>query len=67
MAKLLAILSLAVAFSLVSPRDAAASCTEDYVSCIAEAGLLEEPFRTMQDVECAAEWAGCVTKKLRFW
>jgi hypothetical protein len=67
MVKLLAMLSLAVAFSLVSPRDAAASCTDDYMICIAGAGLLEEPFRTMQDVECAAEWTGCVTKKLRFW
>jgi hypothetical protein len=68
MVKLLAILSLAVAFTFAVPRDAAAeSCTQSYIGCIAGAGLLEEPFRTMQDAECTFEYFGCLVSKLRFW
>jgi hypothetical protein len=47
--------------------DQEGSCTEQYIQCIAEAGLLEEPFRTMADLECGAEWTACVAKKIIFW
>lgn len=67
MVKLAAILSLIVAFSLITPQEAAANCTDNYISCIAEAGLKEEPFRTMQDAECIATYAGCVISRLRWW
>jgi hypothetical protein len=68
MTKLLAVLSLLLAFSLVSPGEASATnCTKDYMACIADAGLLEEPFRTMADLECGASYTGCLVSKLRFW
>ncbi|MFW6202216.1 MAG: hypothetical protein ACOC8B_06545 [Gemmatimonadota bacterium] len=66
------IIALAVlAFSLAAAPDAALAsdpdCTEQYSDCIEEAGLLDSPFQEMADVECAAEYAGCVAKKLIAW
>ena len=34
---------------------------------IAESGLLASPFQELGDIECAAEYIGCVGRKLRFW
>lgn len=47
--------------------EAGPSCSEEYMKCIAAAGLLPEPFRTAADVECAAELIGCIARKLKFW
>jgi hypothetical protein len=68
MSKFIAVLSVLVAFSLATPGEASATdCTEEYMQCIAEAGLLPEPYRTMADVECGAAYTGCIVKKLRWW
>lgn len=68
MTKLIAVLSLAALFTVAAPRGlSAAGCTEDYIGCIADAGLLDEPFRTMKDIECATNWAGCLARNLKFW
>lgn len=68
MTKLIAVLSLAAVATIATPKDVAASdCTEGYMSCINDAGLLAEPFRSMKDAECGAGYVGCVGSLLKFW
>lgn len=68
MIKLIAVFSLAAILVMAAPESVAAeTCTEEYSLCIAESGLLEEPFRSMGDLECGASYVGCVGKRLKFW
>jgi hypothetical protein len=68
MTKVIAVLSLAAVLTVAAPRDVLAGpCTDAYSRCIAEAGLLSEPFRSMADVECGAGYVGCVARALKFW
>lgn len=68
MSKVIAVFSLAAVLTVAAPRDAqAGGCTDDYTICIAEAGLLQEPFKSMADVECGAKYVGCVARALKFW
>lgn len=63
-------IAFAAAVLATAPDEARADgpdCTEDYQSCIAEAGLLDSPYQEIADVECAAELTGCIARKLRFW
>ncbi|NJD19589.1 MAG: hypothetical protein FIA95_09960 [Gemmatimonadetes bacterium] len=60
--------ALSLALLALVPREAAASCTEDYLTCLADA----YPFAggvsgAMSDVECGAGWLGCTIGKLKFW
>lgn len=50
---------------LVSAMEA--SCTTNYMLCINDSGQLPIGFREAGDVECAAEYVGCVGRKLKFW
>ena len=64
--------ALLLAFLLMSgvPRLVAAekpNCTEDYMLCINDSGQLADGFREAGDVECAAEYIGCIVRKLKFW
>ena len=68
MTKVIAVFSLAAVLTVAAPRDVLAGpCTDDYTLCIAEAGLLAEPFQSMADVECGANYVGCVARALKFW
>lgn len=40
-------------------------CTDQYEACLNEAGQKSSPFRELADIECAAEYAGCVLDKFR--
>ena len=68
MTKLIAVLVAAAGLTVATPRDvSAAGCTEDYMGCVSDAGLLPEPYRSMKDLECGAAYTGCVVKLLKFW
>ena len=67
MKKLIAVLTLAVATVALGPRPMAAQsadCTTDYVSCLNDTHHLEGWLQTMADLECFAEYSGCVAKKI---
>ena len=64
--------ALLLAFMLTSglPRLVSAkkaNCTDNYMLCINDSGQLPAGFREAGDVECAAEYVGCVGRKLKFW
>jgi hypothetical protein len=64
--RLFALLALTLALSLGAPGAAlAASCTDAYGSCLNDAWASVN--QTMSDLECGAEWTGCVIGKLKFW
>jgi hypothetical protein len=82
MTELMKVLTIVVAAAFVAPLPVAAlatedpveesadgegSCTDQYIVCIADAGLLEEPFRSMADLECGAAWTACVASMFKFW
>lgn len=67
MKKLIAVLTLAVAMVGFAPRPAVAleaSCTDSYVKCLNDSYDLEGILRTMADLECFAEYTGCVAGKI---
>lgn len=68
MTKLIIILAAAVGTVAIGASPAsAASCTEQYQKCLNDSWDTEGATRLLADVECAAEYTGCVANKLRFW
>ena len=64
--RLSALFALTLALSLGAPDAAmAASCTDGYGSCLNDSW--DSVNQTMSDIECGAEWTGCVIGKLKFW
>lgn len=43
---------------------AAANCTENYNKCLNDSWYYEGVTQTLADIECFAEYAGCVRRKL---
>jgi hypothetical protein len=65
MTKLMMILAIAgSAVAFVPEPAAAASCTEEYAQCLNDSWALQAALRTLADVECFAEYAGCVRRSL---
>lgn len=67
MTKLIAVLTLAVATVALAPRPMAAqeaNCTEDYVSCLNDSYQLSGWLQTLADLECFADYTGCVTQEI---
>ncbi len=52
------------AMTFVPQPVAAASCTEQYAQCLNDSWGLSPMLRTMADIECFAEYSGCVRRKL---
>ncbi|HEX6064827.1 MAG TPA: hypothetical protein VFZ04_11435 [Longimicrobiales bacterium] len=68
--RLFSVFALVAMISALVPRGAfalEASCTETYAACLNVSGQLREPFRSIGDLECGAEYTGCVARKLKFW
>jgi len=62
--KTLVAFALAMALLPLTARSASAAptCSEQYLLCLNDAYGLGSG-----EVECAAEWVGCVGRKLLFW
>jgi hypothetical protein len=68
MTKLIIILSVAIgALTMGADPVSAASCTTQYQQCLNDSWYMRGATQLMADVECAAEYAGCVGGKLIFW
>ncbi len=64
MTKLVMALALAAGALTFAPGQAAAAdCTKQYVKCLNDSYLYEGSLQHMADLECSAEYAGCVVKK----
>ncbi|MEJ2504047.1 MAG: hypothetical protein P8177_12185 [Gemmatimonadota bacterium] len=59
---MLAIAGSAVAF--VPQPAAAAACTDGYVKCLNDSYYLTGVLQKMSDVDCFAEYVGCVRRSL---
>ena len=67
MKKLIAVLTMAVATVAFGPRTAAAQeadCTDNYVKCLNDSYELEGALRLLADVECFADYVGCVAAEV---
>ena len=65
MRKLIAVLTMVVTTVAFAPRPAAAQdCTDGYVRCLNDSYALEGVLRTLADLECFAEYTGCVAGKV---
>jgi hypothetical protein len=67
MKKLIAVLTLAMATAVMAPRPVAAedgSCTDNYVKCLNDTWYLTGWLQTMADIECFAEYTGCVKRSI---
>lgn len=53
----------ASAMVLVPGPAAAADCTQQYVKCLNDTWYYDGALQDMADLECSAEYAGCVAKK----
>jgi hypothetical protein len=65
MRKIIAVLALAVATVAFAPRSVAAqggSCTFGYMQCLNDTWMLEGWAQKMADIECFAEYAGCLKR-----
>lgn len=63
MKQLIAVLTLAVATVAFVPRPAAAlgaNCTTGYVKCLNDTYSLSGWLQKLADVECFAEYSGCI-------
>lgn len=68
MTKLIIVLSVALgAIALDATPASAASCTKQYEQCLNDSWDTEGLTRHLADLECGAEYTGCVAAKLRFW
>lgn len=70
--RLFSVFAIVAMLSALLPRGAfattaEASCTDQYMACLNVAGQFREPYRSIADVECGAEYTGCVARKLKFW
>ena len=67
MKQLIAVLTLAVATVALAPRPVAAvgsDCTAGYVACLNDTYNLDGWLQKMADLECFAEYSGCVARKI---
>lgn len=65
MTKLMLVLAIAGSAMTLAPQPVAASgCTDDYVKCLNDTHALQVVLRTMADVECFADYIGCVRSGL---
>lgn len=67
MKKLIAVLTLVVAAAALAPRPAAAQeadCTRNYAQCLNDSYDLPGFLQKMADIECFAEYLGCVSKDI---
>lgn len=63
MRKLVAVLTVVAAAVAFAPRPAAAQeaeCTDNYVKCLNDSYHLKGLLQVMADVECFADYVGCV-------
>lgn len=68
MTKLIIILTVALgAVTLDTSPAEASTCSIAYVKCLNDSYDLDGALQTMADIECAAEYTGCVLSKLRAW
>ncbi len=68
MTKLIIILSVAIgALTLGVDPVSASSCTTQYEKCLNDSWDTKGATQLMADVDCGAEYVGCVGSKLRFW
>ena len=67
--RVFSVLAIMAMLGTVMPAGAFAqiSCTDQYAACINESGQLAGTLTPMGDDECAAEYVGCVARKLKFW
>lgn len=64
MTKVLAGLAIAASAVAFAPQPvAAASCTQQYTKCLNDTWFYTGELQRMADLECSAEYAGCVAKK----
>lgn len=67
MKKLIAVLAMVVATVAFAPPQAAAqeaNCTDDYVKCLNDSYQLTGALRLLADVECFADYVGCVSAEV---
>lgn len=63
MRKLIAVLAMVVAAVAFAPRPASAQqarCTDGYVQCLNDSYQLKGALRLLADIECFADYVGCV-------
>ena len=64
MMKLVMTLAVAAGALTFAPGQAAASdCTQQYVKCLNDTWYYSGFLQEMADLECSAEYAGCVARK----
>lgn len=66
MTKLIAVLTMVVATVASAPRPAAAaaSCTDGYVKCLNDSYQMKGALRLLADIECFADYVGCVAAEV---
>ena len=67
MRKLIAVLTMVAATMALAPRPATAQeadCTNNYVKCLNDSYELKGFLRLMADVECFADYVGCVAGEI---
>lgn len=45
-----------------APQPVAASCAQDYAQCLNDSWNLKGMLQVLADVECGAEYAGCIRR-----
>ena len=67
MKKVIVVLTLAAATVAFSPRPVAAQeadCTREYMACLNDSYDLDGWLQKLADLECFAEYTGCVAKSI---
>ena len=67
MKKVIAVLTLAVAAVAFAPRPVAAQevdCTRAYIACLNDSYDLSGWLQRLADLECFAEYSGCLAKSI---
>lgn len=66
MKKLIAVLTMVVATVAFAPRPATAqaSCTDGYVKCLNDSYKMKGALRLLADIECFADYVGCVAAEV---
>lgn len=67
MRKIIVVLTLTVVPVAFAPRAAVAEdadCTRDYAECLNDSHDLDGVLQTLADIECMADYTGCVARKV---
>lgn len=64
MKAMLAVMIGASAVAFAPQPVAASDCTDGYVKCLNDTHDLSGWLQTLADIECAAEYTGCVSQKV---